>query len=164
MRKRFWTIKRFRSRPTRNSAKDGEYLAGQEQLLQGVPQVRGLLVGMTDIKTQFVNYIHNLQDQITAALEEVDGKAKFHEDPWEREEGGGGRTRVIEDGAVIEKGGVNISMVHGALAPAMQDYFDVGDVDFLPADSVLSSIPKTRMRPQCTPTGAILKCMKKMER
>lgn len=85
---------------------------------------------MTDIKTQFVNYIHNLQDQITAALEEVDGKAKFHEDPWEREEGGGGRTRVIEDGAVIEKGGVNISMVHGALAPAMQDYFDVGDVDF----------------------------------
>jgi coproporphyrinogen III oxidase/REP element-mobilizing transposase RayT len=127
--------------------KDGEYLAGQEQLLQGVPQVRGLLVGMTDIKTQFVNYIHNLQDQITAALEEVDGKAKFHEDPWEREEGGGGRTRVIEDGAVIEKGGVNISMVHGALAPAMQDYFDVGDVDFFACGLSLVIHPKNPYAP-----------------
>ncbi|MGB5942264.1 MAG: oxygen-dependent coproporphyrinogen oxidase [Leeuwenhoekiella sp.] len=82
------------------------------------------------MKTQFVNYIHDLQDTITSTLETIDGKATFKEDRWERKEGGGGRTRVIENGAVFEKGGVNISEVFGSLAPAMQQYFKVGDVDF----------------------------------
>ena len=66
------------------------------------------------MKEQFYTYIENLQDQITAAFEEADGKAKFKEDIWKRPEGGGGRTRVIENGNVIEKGGVNISGVQGA--------------------------------------------------
>ena len=82
------------------------------------------------MKDTFYKYIQNLQDRITAKLEEVDGKAKFQEDIWKRPEGGGGRTRVIEDGAVFEKGGVNISAVHGPLPKAMQSYFNVGDVDF----------------------------------
>ncbi|WP_340201332.1 oxygen-dependent coproporphyrinogen oxidase [Ascidiimonas sp. W6] len=82
------------------------------------------------MRTEFYKYIQQLQDKITTALEEVDGKATFKEDLWEREEGGGGRTRVIENGAVFEKGGVNISAVHGALPPAMQHYFKVGEVDF----------------------------------
>ncbi|MBT7815950.1 MAG: coproporphyrinogen III oxidase, partial [Polaribacter sp.] len=59
------------------------------------------------MKDQFYKYIENLQDQITSKIEEVDGLAKFEEDIWKREEGGGGRTRVIENGAVFEKGGVN---------------------------------------------------------
>jgi coproporphyrinogen III oxidase len=81
-------------------------------------------------KERFYQYIQNLQDRITGALENEDGKAIFREDIWQREEGGGGRTRVIENGAVFEKGGVNISAVHGPLPESMQRYFKVGDVDF----------------------------------
>lgn len=86
-----------------------------------------LLISMKD---RFYHYIQALQDTITSKLEEVDGKAKFRQDIWERPEGGGGRTRIIENGGVIEKGGVNISAVHGSLPVAMQSYFNVGDVDF----------------------------------
>ncbi len=82
------------------------------------------------MKDQFYSYIQDLQHTITSKLEEVDGKAKFQEDLWKRPEGGGGRTRVIENGHVFEKGGVNISAVHGPLPKAMQQYFNVGEVDF----------------------------------
>ncbi|WP_149273968.1 oxygen-dependent coproporphyrinogen oxidase [Pareuzebyella sediminis] len=82
------------------------------------------------MKDTFYTYIQNLQDTITSKLEEVDGKATFQEDIWKRPEGGGGRTRVIENGGVFEKGGVNISAVHGALPQSMQTYFGVNDVDF----------------------------------
>ena len=86
------------------------------------------------MKDKFFQYIHDLQDRITSKLEAIDGNAKFQEDVWKRPEGGGGRTRVIENGAIFEKGGVNISGVHGKLPKSMQTYFKVGDVDFLPAD------------------------------
>ena len=56
-----------------------------------------------------------LQDRICKALENEDGKSKFKEDNWKREEGGGGRTRIIQDGNVIEKGGVLYSAVHGPI-------------------------------------------------
>lgn len=71
-------------------------------------------------KEQFVDYIHDLQNRICAALEEADGKAKFIEDRWERPEGGGGKTRVIANGAVFEKGGVNTSVVYGDVTDAMR--------------------------------------------
>jgi len=99
------------------------------------------------MKNKFYQYILNLQDQITAGLEKVDGEAKFREDLWERPEGGGGRTRVIENGAVFEKGGVNISEVHGPLAPAMQQYFKVGEVDFFACGLSLVLHPKNPMVP-----------------
>ena len=99
------------------------------------------------MREQFVSYIKNLQDQITAKLEAIDGKATFKEDLWQREEGGGGRTRVIENGNVIEKGGVNISEVHGPLAPAMQQYFKVGDVDFFACGLSLVIHPKNPYAP-----------------
>ncbi len=99
------------------------------------------------MKEKFYSYIQNLQDIITKRLEEVDGKAKFREDLWDREEGGGGRTRVIENGAVFEKGGVNISAVFGPLAPAMQQYFKVGDVDFFACGLSLVLHPKNPMVP-----------------
>lgn len=57
----------------------------------------------------------DLQDRITDALAGVDGRRSFITDTWEREGGGGGRSRVIEDGAVFEKGGVNVSAVYGDL-------------------------------------------------
>ena len=99
------------------------------------------------MKEQFYDYIQDLQDKITANLEAIDGKAVFREDIWRREEGGGGRTRVIENGAVFEKGGVNISKVYGPLAPAMQAYFKVGDVDFFACGLSLVLHPKNPMVP-----------------
>lgn len=99
------------------------------------------------MKEKFYNYIQYLQDTITSKLEEIDGIAKFHEDLWTREEGGGGRTRVIQNGAVFEKGGVNISAVHGPLAPSMQKYFKVGEVDFFACGLSLVLHPKNPMVP-----------------
>lgn len=99
------------------------------------------------MKDKFQNYIQGLQDTITAKLEEVDGKAKFREDIWERPEGGGGRSRVIENGNVFEKGGVNISAVHGELPESMQAYFKVADADFFACGLSLVLHPKNPMVP-----------------
>lgn len=63
-------------------------------------------------------YLLELQDRICTALAEEDGRGNFIEDSWVREEGGGGRSRVLTDGAVIEKGGVNFSHVFGSQMPA----------------------------------------------
>jgi coproporphyrinogen III oxidase len=68
---------------------------------------------MMPTKEQITEWFKSLQDNICSALEKEDGKSKFAEDNWEREEGGGGRTRIIQDGDVIEKGGVLFSAVHG---------------------------------------------------
>ena len=63
-------------------------------------------------------FLLKLQDNICQTLELSDGKARFIEDNWEREQGGGGRTRVMTNGAVIEQGGVNFSHVYGEQMPA----------------------------------------------
>jgi coproporphyrinogen III oxidase len=62
-------------------------------------------------------YFLSLQERICAALEAIDGGARFREDRWERPGGGGGRTRVIAEGRVFEKGGVNFSEVFGEFSP-----------------------------------------------
>jgi coproporphyrinogen III oxidase len=67
------------------------------------------------IKKQAREFFSMLQDKICRALEEVDGESRFREDHWQREGGGGGRTRVMEEGAVFEKAGVNFSAVEGIL-------------------------------------------------
>jgi coproporphyrinogen III oxidase len=63
------------------------------------------------------DYLTTLQDAICTALENLDGRNHFSEDTWQREEGGGGRSRVMEQGAVFEKAGINFSHVHGASLP-----------------------------------------------
>jgi coproporphyrinogen III oxidase len=63
-------------------------------------------------------YLLDLQDRICAALAVEDGCAQFEEDSWVRAEGGGGRSRVMVNGEVIEKGGVNFSHVYGKAMPA----------------------------------------------
>jgi coproporphyrinogen III oxidase len=63
------------------------------------------------------NYLEDLQDRICSELERLDGEQNFREDAWTRTEGGGGRTKVIEEGAVFEKGGVLISHVLGDNLP-----------------------------------------------
>jgi len=72
------------------------------------------------VKTEWVAFIHQLQDAICATLEQEDGKASFVEDVWIRPEGGGGKTRVIANGNVFEKGGVNTSAVSGMVTDAMR--------------------------------------------
>lgn len=99
------------------------------------------------MRDKFYRYIEGLQDRITSALENEDGKARFREDLWDRPEGGGGRTRVIEDGAVFEKGGVNISAVHGPLPESMQRYFGVGQADFFACGLSLVLHPRSPMVP-----------------
>ena len=99
------------------------------------------------MKEQFYSYIIDLQNQITKALEKLDGKATFREDLWNRTEGGGGQSRILENGEVIEKGGVNISAVHGLLPESMQAYFKVGNVDFFACGLSLVIHPKNPMAP-----------------
>jgi coproporphyrinogen III oxidase len=99
------------------------------------------------MKDTFFAYIQDLQNSITLALEKIDGKAKFKEDEWQRKEGGGGKTRVIQNGNVFEKGGVNISAVHGPLPKSMQQYFKVEDVDFFACGLSLVIHPVNPMVP-----------------
>jgi coproporphyrinogen III oxidase len=66
---------------------------------------------------QVKSYLLQLQDSICAALAEEDGSADFIVDEWERPGGGGGRSRVLADGAVFERAGVNFSHVRGASLP-----------------------------------------------
>lgn len=73
-----------------------------------------------DYKQQWISFIHQLQKDICQAVEDADGKEKFHEDVWERPEGGGGITRVMSKGTVFEKGGVNTSAVFGKVTDQMR--------------------------------------------
>ncbi len=83
----------------------------------------------TSLKEQWIHFIHDLQNTICKGLEEEDarpvdpvgrGKAVFITDKWERNGGGGGDTRVIANGNVFEKGGVNTSVVYGDVTDTMR--------------------------------------------
>jgi coproporphyrinogen III oxidase len=63
------------------------------------------------------DYLTGLQERICAAVETLDGNARFVEDAWQREEGGGGRTRILRDGNVFEQAGVGFSDVSGTSLP-----------------------------------------------
>ncbi len=71
-------------------------------------------------KEAWINYIHQLQDRICDAVAAADGKARFKEDYWERNGGGSGKTRIISNGNVFEKGGVNTSVVYGDVTDTMR--------------------------------------------
>jgi coproporphyrinogen III oxidase len=71
----------------------------------------------TDSQVRVSQFMKQLQDEITQTLTKLDGVGKFLEDSWERPEGGGGRSRVLRDGAIFEQGGVNFSEVWGSHLP-----------------------------------------------
>lgn len=79
----------------------------------------------TDFKTEIKTEFQKLQDAICSDLEEIDGLSTFQQDAWQREEGGGGKTRIIQNGQVFEKGGVNFSAVHGPLDKGIQKHLGV---------------------------------------
>lgn len=81
-------------------------------------------------KEQIAADYQQIQEEICMALEQCDGLATFEEEKWEREGGGGGRTRIIQNGNVFEKGGVNFSAVHGQLPETMKKALKVEQDDF----------------------------------
>lgn len=95
-----------------------------------------------ELRRQAEAYFRDLQDRICAAIEAIDGEARFREDRWEREGGGGGITRILQDGAVFEKGGVNTSEVFGSLLPAMRDQLRGEGATFYAAGLSLVIHPK----------------------
>ena len=99
------------------------------------------------MKEQFVAYIKDLQNTITSKIEAIDGGAAFKQDLWERPQGGGGCTRVIENGNVFEKGGVNTSEVFGELPESMQAYFGVKEANFFACGLSLVLHPLNPMVP-----------------
>ncbi|MBD2124583.1 oxygen-dependent coproporphyrinogen oxidase [Trichocoleus sp. FACHB-262] len=70
-----------------------------------------------DAKERVSQFMRQLQDEICQSLQQIDGVGSFQEDAWERPEGGGGRSRVLREGAVFEQGGVNFSEVWGSHLP-----------------------------------------------
>ena len=99
------------------------------------------------MREKFLQYIEGLQDTITAGLEAEDGRGKFRQDLWERDGGGGGRTRVMDNGKVFEKAGVNISAVHGELPESLKAYFQVREGDFFACGLSLVIHPISPMVP-----------------
>ena len=102
------------------------------------------------MRDRFNRYIEKLQDKITSKLADLDNVAMFKEDVWEREGGGGGRTRVIENGAVFEKAGVNISAVHGKLPESMKNFFKAKTGQFFACGLSLVIHPKNPFVPTVT--------------
>jgi len=80
-------------------------------------------------KEQIAAWFQELQDSICQQLESADGEGRFREDLWQREGGGGGRTRLLQ-GKRIEKGGVNFSAVHGTLPAKIAQALGVSAADF----------------------------------
>ncbi len=82
-------------------------------------------------RQQWIEYIYHLQESICQALETTDGEARFAEDNWERAagRGGGGKTRVISNGRVFEKAGVNTSVVYGHVKEKMKQQLGVEGAD-----------------------------------
>ena len=99
------------------------------------------------MKQRFLTHIHSLQDTITQHIETVDGLGKFVEDQWKRIEGGGGITRVLENGSIFEKAAVNTSAVYGVLPKSMQVYLKVEEGDFFACGLSLIFHPKSPMIP-----------------
>ena len=82
-------------------------------------------IATREFRDRWIGYIHGLQERICASVAQADGRASFATDEWEREGGGGGRTRTIAEGDLIEKGGVNTSVVWGKVTDPMRTQLNV---------------------------------------
>ncbi|GAB3218661.1 oxygen-dependent coproporphyrinogen oxidase [Algoriphagus aestuariicola] len=98
-------------------------------------------------KTEIAEIYREMQDHICAGLEAGDGQGKFKEDRWTREEGGGGRTRIFEGGAIIEKGGVAFSAVHGPTPEKILKKLGLEQADFFATGVSIVLHPHSPMLP-----------------
>jgi coproporphyrinogen III oxidase len=99
------------------------------------------------MKEDFTAFIRSLQDEICQSLEQIDGKARFIEDHWERPGGGGGRSRVLAKGAVFEKGGVSTSVVHGQMPESLKKNMNTEGEDFFACGISLVLHPENPLVP-----------------
>ncbi|MEM8893427.1 MAG: oxygen-dependent coproporphyrinogen oxidase [Bacteroidota bacterium] len=98
-------------------------------------------------KEEITDWFKGLQDKICASLEEADGRASFEEDQWDRPGGGGGRSRVIREGKIIEKGGVNFSAVWGKTPEAILKALKLEEADFFATGVSIVIHPSNPMVP-----------------
>lgn len=103
--------------------------------------------GSDSVRNRFTGFVHELQDHICEQLEQYEAECRFHEDNWQREGGGGGRSRVIERGDVFEKGGVNVSTVFGELPDPIRRRFEVSHGRFYATGISLILHPRNPMVP-----------------
>jgi coproporphyrinogen III oxidase len=115
--------------------------------LNSLDQNTQLSNDFTKHKTQISTWFQGLQSRICKALEEADGKSTFQIDTWEREGGGGGTSRVIENGNLIEKGGVNFSAVFGESPAQMLKLMQLEPADFFATGVSIVLHPKNPLVP-----------------
>jgi coproporphyrinogen III oxidase len=106
-----------------------------------------LSTDFTTHQTQISTWFQGLQTRICEALEKADGKATFQIDTWERKGGGGGTSRVIENGNIIEKGGVNFSAVFGESPAQMLKLMKLEPADFFATGVSIVLHPKNPLVP-----------------
>ncbi len=99
------------------------------------------------LKKHFNSFITELQHEICSTLEQLDSKKKFRTDKWNRSGGGGGVSRVMENGGLFEKAGVNISTVHGELPELIKERFSVDEGWFWAGGISLIIHPESPMIP-----------------
>lgn len=99
------------------------------------------------MRKRFTDWIREIQNEICTKVEAADGNQQFVEDVWERPDGGGGITRVIADGNVFEKGGVNTSTVHGIVTDAIRNQLKVDGDSFFACGISLVLHPQSPMVP-----------------
>jgi coproporphyrinogen III oxidase len=99
------------------------------------------------MKEKATEWFKGLQDNICHSLEVADGKGKFTEDLWEREGGGGGRSRIITNGNIIEKGGVGFSAVYGKTPEKILEKLNLEEADFYATGVSIVIHPKSPMVP-----------------
>jgi hypothetical protein len=90
----------------------------QEEAVGLAASVPGFEGGNMEMRVKMEKMLREAQESITKAIAEIDGGATFMEDAWVRETGGGGMSRVLANGKVWEKAGVNLSVVHGTMPQA----------------------------------------------
>jgi coproporphyrinogen III oxidase len=101
----------------------------------------------SDLGRRAREYFEQLQSTICSDLEKLDGKSRFGRDTWERSEGGGGITRVLEDGAVFEKAGVGVSTVFGIMPELIAARMNVNASKFFATGISLVVHPLSPMIP-----------------
>jgi coproporphyrinogen III oxidase len=116
----------------------------------GLPTVDGLAGAESaslPLRVRVRNFFRGMQDYICRELEALDGTACFHGDEWERPGGGGGLTRVVQDGTLFEKGGVNFSEVSGLLPERIAQAMGVEPREFFATGISLVLHPRSPMIP-----------------
>jgi coproporphyrinogen III oxidase len=104
-------------------------------------------MGVEELRARMEKLTGDLQEEICSALERLDGAGRFASDRWSRPGGGGGLTRILTDGQVFERAGVNVSSVHGELPEAFAKRLQGDGVSFVATGLSLVLHPRSPMVP-----------------